>query len=352
MVESSRQAPAIASVRAELPATQSCVYLNTGTYGPLPRMAVEAIEQHERADLERGRARPESFQASNEASATLRGLFAQVVGARDDEIALTYGTSHGMDIALWGLDWREGDELVTTNVEHIGGLAAPYILRDRFGVVLRFADCTDPGRAAEEIRASLSPRTRAIVMSHVSYSTGEALPVAEVGRVARERDALLIVDGAQSAGATPVAVHDLEVDAYAIPGQKWLCGPGGTGALFIAGRSRERFRLTFAGYASFADFDEHGDALPHPSARRFELGNVHTPLVFGAQAALRWLLNDLGLPWIFERTQAMTQLARRRLAEIDGIHVTTSRNANSPLTHFTVRGWEPAAVVEELSARG
>src|SRR3954466_287995 len=85
----------------------------------------------------------------------------------------------------------------------------------------------------EELRQALSPRTKAVVLSHVNWATGMVLPIRELADLAHAAGALLICDAAQAAGMVPSNVYDLGVDVYACSGQKWLCGPDGTGALFV-----------------------------------------------------------------------------------------------------------------------
>ncbi len=341
----------LAMVRAAMPAVTAVAYLNAGSYGPLSRPAHEAIVERERRDLERGRAAAAAFGQPAALGAEARRAIGAVVGAPADEIAITRGTSDGMNYALWGIDWRPGDEIVTTNVEHIGGLAAAYVLRDRFGVRVRFADCADPQRAVAAVRAELSPRTRAVAYSHVAWRAGQVLPVAEIASLARAHGALAIVDGAQSAGAVPVDVKALGVDAYAVPGQKWLCGPGGTGGLYVSPNALDRMHASFAAYNTFESFDEAGHGELRPKAGRFELGHGHMPTLAGLGAALRWLVDDVGLDWAQARTVELADYARERLATVDGAEVGTPVGAASGLTGFALDGRQPGAVVEELYAR-
>src|SRR5262249_48027763 len=122
--------------------------------------------------------------------------------------------------------WRSEDEVLTSTVEHPGIVAPLHHLARRSGVSLRTV-------APEAVAYAITDHTRLVAVSHVSFSTGACLPIAEIASAARDTGALLLVDGAQAVGALPVDVHALDVDAYAFPGQKWLCGPEGTGALYV-----------------------------------------------------------------------------------------------------------------------
>jgi len=131
----------IAAVRAECPVLEAQVYLNSGTAGPLPRRTAAVITAQTERQLQIGRARfsiylDEYLPLREE----LRGRFARVLGADPDEVALTHHTTEGMNIAIWGLNWRPGDEIVTTVHEHEAGLLPAYAAARRFGLTLRFLD--------------------------------------------------------------------------------------------------------------------------------------------------------------------------------------------------------------------
>ncbi|MBX5465479.1 MAG: aminotransferase class V-fold PLP-dependent enzyme [Clostridia bacterium] len=343
------------AVRRELPAVQRYVYLNTGTAGPLPRRAAAALEEALARELEEGRAWPDLWPEAERRRELLRQRVASLIGARPDEVALTHHTSEGLNIVLWGIDWRPGDEVVTTDAEHEGGLVPLYLLHRRRGVGLRFAHLGDGSEEAalEAVRRALTPSTRLLLLSHVSYSTGARLPLAEMAALARERGVQVLVDGAQSVGALPVDVAALGVDYYALPGQKWLLGPEGTGALYVRADRLEELQPTFAAWASA----RHGSVDPRapgfepaPGARRFEVGTVFDPGLEAWRASLEWL-DSLGWPAVFERVGRLARYARERLGGLPGLRVTTPGNA-AGLLHFRLEGREPAGVVAELRRSG
>ncbi|MHB1891843.1 MAG: aminotransferase class V-fold PLP-dependent enzyme, partial [Acidimicrobiales bacterium] len=101
-------------------------------------------------------------------------------------------------------------------------------------------------------------------LSHVSYSTGEVLPISEIVVEAHERGVLVVVDGAQSFGALPVDVVALGADFYSAPGQKWLCGPEGTGALYSSQAAVSQIRTTFASYGTVDAYNDYGGFLVRP----------------------------------------------------------------------------------------
>jgi L-cysteine/cystine lyase len=342
----------IASIRAEMPAVTATAYLNTGTFGPLPRAAHAAIIAHQQEDFDEGRAGGAKWPALFDALDETRGLVAQLLGAAASEIAITHGTTYGMNHAVLGMQWQPGDEIVITNMEHIGGLAAAYVLQKRTGVVVRFARCDDPLLVTDHIRAAITPRTKAVVFSHVAWNTGYVFPAADIAAMAHQVGALAIVDGAQSAGAIPVDVKALGVDAYAIPGQKWLCGPGDTGALYVDTAALDRIDASFASYGSWEHFDEMGEFAVQPDARRFETGMGYAPTVYGLHASLDWQRSAVDRDWAFARVVELAGTLRERLQDVPGAAVVSPRGARSGLTTFTFADWDPAAVVEDLADAG
>jgi L-cysteine/cystine lyase len=342
----------IAAIRAEMPAVTAAAYLNTGTFGPLPRAAHEAIIAHQQEDYAEGRTSAARWQTLSAVMDETRAMFARILGAGESEIALTHGTTYGMNHAVLGMEWQAGDEIVVTDMEHIGGLAAAYVLQQRTGVAVRFVDCTDPLLVKDRFRAAITPRTKAVVFSHVSWSNGYVFPVADIAVMAHQAGALAIIDGAQSAGALAVNVKALGVDAYAIPGQKWLCGPGDTGALYVDGAALDRINASFASYGSWEHFDEAGNFAVQPDARRFETGMGYSPTVYGLHASLNWQQDAIDRQWAVTRAVELADLARERLAGVQGAALLTPSGTRSGLTTFTFADWDPAAVVEDLADEG
>lgn len=232
--DNQRDREKIVAIRAALPAVRAFVYLNTGTNGPLPQRSHETLLSQATVELEQGRIRPECYVHLQQEKNRVRGDLATLLGSASDEIALTHNTTEGMNIALMGLNWERGDEVVTATTEHPGGLNPLAVLRQRYGVRIHQIEIArKDSHPMEELSRVLNPRTKAVILSHISWSTGMVLPMREMTELAHGVGALVICDGAQSGGMIALDVSDLGVDAYALSGQKWLCGPDGTGALFL-----------------------------------------------------------------------------------------------------------------------
>lgn len=346
----------INAIRNDAPVTLTCAYLNAGTNGPLSRYAAEAIAAANESQLREGRIGPGIYERSLAISTDLRAHFARLLGADEDEIALTHHTTDGMNIALWGQRYQPGDEIVTTSLEHPGGFMPVFAAAKRFGVSVRVVpvDVTDDGpTTAEKVITAITRRTRLVAVSHVSWKSGVVLPLAPIAAQVHEVGGVIAVDAAQSAGALSVDVGALDVDYYACPGQKWLCGPDGVGALYVRRSAQNQTHQTYVGYPSLRDgtaYDDAGNWLPGSTAKRFEVGTVYKPALAGMLASLRWL-EGLGHPAIFQRIQEMTCLARERLAALPGVTVYTPPN-QAGLTSFVIDGIEPADACAQLAEKG
>jgi len=201
-------------------------YLNAGTLGPLSRPTLAAIEERLRFDQEHGRGGHDWFMSVLELRTRGREQIADLVGTTPGQVALTSSTTDGCNIVLSGLELGPDDEVVTTNSEHPGLLLPLHVS----GVRVRVAEVAALPTAAalETILSCITPRTRLLALSHVLWTTGQVMPVHELKR---ESGVPVLVDGAQSVGAIPVDVGEL--DYYTVSCQKWLCGPEPLGALYV-----------------------------------------------------------------------------------------------------------------------
>jgi L-cysteine/cystine lyase len=344
----------VPAVRAALPAVDAGIYLNTGSVGPLPAETAAAMAEMAGWELRTGRGHVDTFHDFLDRLDEARASVAAVLGTGVDAIALTHAATEGMNHAAWSVDWRPGDRVVTTRLEHAGGVGPLYALRERAGIDVAFVDIGDGGddeRTLAAFDAAITPGTRLVACSHVSYATGAVLPIAAIAELAHARGAVVAVDGAQAAGAIPVNVPDSGADFYAISGQKWLLGPEGTGALAVAPSALAAARPAFAGWFSFEQVDARGAAAFRADARRFEVGGFYRPAVVGLARSIGWLSMYVGLDWIHRRGTALARAAADRLASIPGVELVTPRERMATLVTFRIAGWPAEAALDELGAR-
>lgn len=316
-----------AQARAQFPVLERFAYLNAGTFGPLARSTVAAMEERQRRDLERGRSGPDFFTQAMALRGELRARIAALVSAEPAQVALTCSTTDGCNIVLAGLGLSPEDEVVTTTNEHFGLLGPLHAIGARVVVC-------DP--EPEAILAAVTPRTKLLSLSQVLWTDGRVLPVAEL----RERSGLpVLVDGAQAVGAIPVDAAGL--DFLTVSAQKWLCGPDTVGALVV--REPERLRVAQPSYFAQKSFEPDGSFEPRPGAARFDSQWI-------SPASLAGLLTALdGRPeWAFKRAAEMSELCRNTLEERFEV---VSAPAQGTLVSWRTEG-DPTATVKRLFERG
>jgi L-cysteine/cystine lyase len=279
------------TLRAQFPVLEHTAYLNAGTDGPLPAAAARAGAQELLGEAERGRARAH-FERRAELGRALRECYARALCCESEDVALTTCTTEGLSIVIDGLDLGEGDEILTSDEEHPGLLGVLAAARDVNGAVVRMAPL-------EHIAEEVGPRTRLVACSHVSWMTGRFAPAA-----LSDLDIPVVLDGAQGVGAAHTDVRALGCDAYAGAGQKWLCGPDGTGMLYVTPELRERVRSKRRGYGNLLDPEAGIDARLHEDARRFDTLALSAESLATALAAVE-TLQGAGWAAVHERARAL-----------------------------------------------
>lgn len=345
----------IAAIRDELPAVKNIAFLNAGTNGPIPQRSHDALVEYASGELTEGRVGMATYLRMFELFSQARASMATILGCDPSEIALTHNTTEGMNIALMGLDWQKGDELITSTAEHPGGLNPAYLIKQRYGAKLRMTDIGLPGvDPVAALQRSLTPRTKAVVLSHVSWSSGMVLPIRQLADLTHQAGALLICDAAQSCGMVPSNVYDLGVDAYACSGQKWLCGPDGSGALFIRKDRFSDILPTYFGYFGI----QHGMSttegyfLPNESAQRYEVASHYPPAIKSFVTSLTWILEDIGLDWVYQRIAQLGDYCYQTLSAVGGVTMFTPKDNYAGLVHFSLEGIAPADLTAKLRERG
>ena len=345
----------VAAFRASLPATRAGIYLDAGTSGLIPAESAAAMRQAEERELALGRATRDADEELADRMAEARGALAAVLGTDIDRVALTHSTTEGIGLAVGTIDWRPGDRALTTSQEHPGLLGQLAAARDRHGVEVRAAEIGDGGdddRTLAALERELGAgRVRLVALSHVLWTTGAVIPVAEIVRLARAHGAAVVLDGAQAGGAIPVHVDDLGAEFYAVPGQKWLLGPAGTGALVVRRDVAAVAVPPARGAFSTAMLDGvDGDDL-WPDARRFEVAGYHGPSLVGLARGAGWLAMYVGLPWAHARAGRLAHAAAIRLQGTPGVRLVTPPGQMATLVTFRLPGWPAERVAEELARR-
>jgi L-cysteine/cystine lyase len=308
-------------------------YLNAGWAGPSPSTVIERMREAADRESAGGPAGPEGQAYVREIESEARVEAAMLMGVSPEDILLTHGTSEGVNIVIGGLAWEPGDTLLTSSLEHPGITTPSTLLGDRRGVNVRSVDLSPDASADECIssfRAALSTRVKLVTLSHVMYTCGLRIPAKEIVNAAHDVGALVLLDGAQTAGHIALDLTDMGVDFYATSGQKWLGGPGGTGALYV--RPDRRSELTPLFRAPGLDFTD-GFAL-------YSFASMGAVDRAGYGEAVR-LHNSLGKENVEFHNMSLAKQLREEMAKIDGLSFTgpISGSTATAITTFAIRDW-------------
>lgn len=266
-----------------------------------------------------GRGAYSSAQRAAETALAVREKLCRLFGGPDARnVLFTPGCTHALNYVLKGL-LAPGDRVVFSGGEH-NAVRRPLNQLKAQGVETACIPCGADG--AVDLKAAgrlLTPRTRLLVCSHASNVSGTLQPVAELGAMCRERGILFCVDAAQTAGARPIDMAAMGIDALAFPAHKGLLGPQGLGGLIVTGRLAEQLEpLITGGTGGQSELEGMPGELPD----RFEAGTLNLPAIFGLNAALSWA-EDQGWENLYRRERKLTGhlIARLREMEVDGLRL-------------------------------
>ena len=232
---------------------------------------------------------------------------------RPDHVAFTANSTEALNIAIHGLA-RAGDHVLSTDLEHNSVLRPLYRLRDECGVALDFVPADRQGRIDyADLERLLRPETRAIVCTHASNLTGDAVDLARVGELAHAHGVLLVVDASQSAGVLPIDMEQMHIDVLCFTGHKSLMGPQGTGGLCVReGVDISPWKVGGTGVQTY--LHEQPEQMP----TRLEAGTLNGHGIAGLNAALDFL-QETGVEAIHAHEMALLRRFVAGVKKIPGV---------------------------------
>ncbi|HEV8271984.1 MAG TPA: aminotransferase class V-fold PLP-dependent enzyme [Chitinophagaceae bacterium] len=298
--------------------TEGLIYLNTGTLGPCRR---ETIEETKKV-WEKLESLPLKYYGkwgAESLAEKTRTIAAKFLGCDMNEMLITNSTTNGMNAIAQGLRLKAGDHILTTDQEHGGGALCWNYFAKYYGIVIDTITILPGENNADailtNIKKNIKNETRLISVSHIFSSTGLRVPIAEISSLARSKNILCIVDGAQAAGAIKVNVKELGCHAYATSGHKWLMGPKGTGLLYLSKEAQDIIRPM--------QFEE--------SYNTYNDGNgvVNSAGILGLGKAIEYL-ESVGITKVEEHNLRLRNRLYEKLSHINNLKI-VSPVAGSPL---------------------
>lgn len=335
------------AIREEFIFPKTFNYLNTASLGPSPKVVVNAIYES-MLSLE------EKCSHGHHLAKRMHQKLAELLNVDENEIAITRNATEGMNIIAQSLKLKIGDEVIITTHEHVGGAAPWLALKKELGIRIVLVDLDETGQEnLRRIQQRITKQTKAIVVSHITCTTGMRLPVKEIATLCRENNIYSCIDGAQSLGMISIDLNDINPDFYTGSGHKWLCGPKGTGFLYTKKELLEKLSPVFVGAYSDSSYDLNKLELTYRnSAQREEYGTRNTPTIIGLGSAIDFI-KTIGTEHIESRGNKLCEYLRKELIKKKKIEVITPEDKkwNSSILTFRIRGINNLEFNKELNTK-
>lgn len=335
------------AIRAEFPITRNYNFQNHAAVAPMSRRACEAARRYLAHCEENASVGGGFYRHADQ----VRQLCARLINANPDEVTFIKNTSEGLSMVANGLSWRNGDNVVSTNVEFPANVYPWQALAAR-GVQLRTAIEEDGRIPLERITELINDRTRVVTISTVQFASGFRADLAALGRFCKDKGVFFCVDAIQSLGALPIDVEAMHIDFLSADAHKWLCGPEGIGVFYVRKDVQGYLRPTTIGWASMKnmlDFDHYQFEF-HDDARRYDSGAYNLAGVYGLGGCVELLL-EVGIDNIEQRVLHLTDSLVAGLRD-KGYRVISSREPGeaSPIVAFMSDVHDHEEVCDHLQA--
>ncbi|MEM7318961.1 MAG: cysteine desulfurase [Pseudomonadota bacterium] len=320
---------------------QPLTYLDNGASAQKPQVVIDTISRgyaEEYANVHRGLHYLSNL--STERYEAVRGIIARFLNAPfESEIVLNSGTTEGINMVAYG--WamprmEAGDEIVLSVMEHHANIVPWHFLRERQGIVLKWADVDATGALdPQAIIDAIGPRTRLVAITHCSNVLGTVVDVKSITRAAHDRGVAVLVDGSQGAVHMPVDVTDIDCDFYAITGHK-LYGPSASGAIYVKSERMAEMRPFIGGGDMIREVSKD-QVIYNDPPMKFEAGTPGIVQTIGLGAALEYLM-DLGMDTIAEHEADLREYAMGRLAGLNWLQIQGTTPNKAAIISFTLDG--------------
>lgn len=323
------------------------IYFNTASLGASPKSVVNALNEWT-IKLET------SGETGHEHGIETNKKIAQLLNCDVSEIAITRNTTESINSIAHSLPLNKGDEVIMTKDEHVGG-AQPWVaLMKEKGISIKLVDLDYSGENNFEVfKKAISGKTKAVMFSHVTCSTGMILPAKEIVDLCRSKNIYTCVDGAQAVGMIDVNLKEINPDFYAGSGHKWLFGPKGTGILFINKNLLPQLNPVYVGAYSDKKFDLNNLELEFvQTAQREEYGTRNTALTMAFGESIDFI-NKIGIKKIEERGKQLASYFKSELQQNKNIELLTPVNDkhSGSIVTFKIKGKDYKQIQNELQQK-
>jgi isopenicillin-N epimerase len=320
---------------------RSLINLNNGGVSPSPAIVQDAMKGHQ--DFSNKAPTYTMWQILEPQRESVRKQLARTFGCDPEELALTRNASEGLEACQFGMDFKRGDELLTTNQDYPRMITTWEQRERRDGLVLKQFSIPVPSEDDDEIVAlfqeHITSKTRIILICHVINLTGQILPVKKIVRMAREKGIPVLVDGAHAFAHFEFTNKDLDCDFYATSLHKWLCAPHGTGFLYVR---RDKIPSIWPLMSAPKDMDEN--------IRKFEEIGTHPAAPYLAIAEALTLHQGIGIKRKEARLRYLRDRWAKRLLQFDRVtlHTSLKPQFSCGLGNVQIEGFDSGELSDHL----
>ena len=343
-------------IRKDFPVTKKRIYMNCGSFAPMPLSTIKSITDFLVRCSEEG---PDSTSVQEHITTLMKELrdnLSRLINCDPEEIIFTQSTTEGINHVASGIKWKKSDAIIVRGGlhEHYANYFPWLNISKKFGVKLEEIKINDKGFFdLDKIdKVAKNRNARLITLSHVLYNNGAIMPVEEVGEIAKRHQMLYSIDAAQSVGTIDVDVRKIGCDFLAFPGFKWICGPSGIGIFYCKKESAHMLTPRYIGGES-AIITEKKDLIYTESPQKFQTGFRNYPGIAGLLSSINYI-HRLGVSTIRKMNMKIANELVQDLGRIPGISIfgPEDEKIRSSIVSFTIDSVNPKKIVSGLEERG
>ena len=315
------------------------IMMNNGTVGPMPEPVFNTLMKYFKVQATNPYDCYNFFPTLKD---EVRNKVADFINASPDEIAINRNTTEGINTAIHGLDMNEGDEILISSLEHPAGIHPCRLKKKRFGITVTEVPLGVPPKSSEEIvdafEKAITPKTKAICISHTVYITGLISPIKELSEMAHKHGILIIVDSAHGIGMLDLNMKEMGADVFCASPYKWLGAPTGCGIMYVNKEVQDKIYPLIA----------TGGWDTNKGAQRFEtLSQRADPIIFALGEAIDFQ-NAIGKQRIERRIKTLAGHLKQELQKISKVrlHTSTDPYLSGGLTAFSIEGVDAEMIVD------
>jgi len=343
-------------IRKDFPVTKKKIYMNCGSFAPMPLSTIKSITDFLVRCSEEG---PDSTSVQEFITSLmkeLRILLSQFINCEPEEIVFTQSTTEGLNIVASGIEWKKQDLIIARGGlhEHYANYFPWLNISKKFGVKLEEITIDNKGFFDLDMidKIAKSNNAKLITLSHVLYNNGAIMPVEEVGKIAKRYNMLYSIDAAQSLGTVNVDVKKIGCDFLAFPGFKWICGPPGIGVFYCKRESAELLTPQYIGGES-AIITEENNLVYTDSPQKFQTGFRNYVGIAGLASSLKYI-QRLGINTIRKMNMKVANEIIEQLKTISGVSIfgPEDEKLRTSIVSFALDSINPKNMVATLQERG